>query len=256
MSHLKTVPYSPQQNKNQNSDNTVSPYGISGSTLKWIAVLSMLIDHIGAILIGPYTYDGGFSVLYYTCRLIGRIAFPIYCFLLVEGFLHTRHLANYCLRLALFALISEIPFDLAFRGTLFAWNYQNVFFTLLIGLLTISCMNRMEISLRHAPAVCLLGRIAVLASGMACAWYLKTDYAQTGVLSIAVFYLLRTNKLYASLGACVCLNYLSGLEISAFASVPLIQFYNGSRGAHLKYFFYLFYPLHLLILAVLARSIT
>ena len=134
-----------------NSNPTTTPWGISGSTLKIIALVTMLTDHIGAAIIEPVLIQkaermhiqwGSYSDLilidktlgtaYIAMRYIGRIAFPIFCFLLVEGFLHTRNVRRYAFRLFLFALISEIPFDLAFHHQLFCMDYQNVFFTLFI----------------------------------------------------------------------------------------------------------------------------
>ncbi len=133
--------------------------GIYGSTLKLIAIITMLIDHTAATILdrtliarGIKNLDGTNltavqeflrqnGAIYYTdmvMRYIGRIAFPIFCFLLVEGFIHTRNKWNYTLRLAIFALISEIPFDLAFMGKFFYMDYQNVFFTLTIGMLVMS----------------------------------------------------------------------------------------------------------------------
>lgn len=139
------------------STPTAASRGLSGSTLKIIAIITMLLDHIGASLVQPIlastasaagvtdwsmpslaaAYPGA-AIPYYALRYIGRISFPIFCFLLVEGFLHTKNLHKYCLRLAIFALVSEIPFDLAFHQTPFYQASQNVFFTLLIGLLVIA----------------------------------------------------------------------------------------------------------------------
>ena len=131
--------------------------GISGSTLKMIAIVTMLIDHIGAAVLARLLMVNGLGELdqtntdaimqwlsangalygtYTVMRMIGRVAFPIFCFLLVEGFLHTHDVKKYAMRLGLFALLSEIPFDLAFSSKILEFNYQNVFFTLFIGLLT------------------------------------------------------------------------------------------------------------------------
>ena len=129
---------------------------ISGSTLKIIAMACMLIDHTAAVLFDRILIsrgllnavnasDGGASflstgntaVIYYAdmiMRAIGRISFPIFCFLLIEGFMHTHDVKKYALNLGIFALVSEIPFDLAFAGKPFYLDYQNVFFTLFIGL--------------------------------------------------------------------------------------------------------------------------
>ena len=123
--------------------------------LKLIAYITMLIDHIGAVLIEPkiFNYDmfkflgifpaakiiwsDPFNVAYVLCRYIGRIAFPIFCFNLVEGYYHTRDVKKYMLRLLILAILSEIPFDLSFAKSPFAMNYQNVIWCLLIGLLCI-----------------------------------------------------------------------------------------------------------------------
>ena len=114
--------------------------GLSGSTLKLIAIITMLIDHIGAAVIARLLIAGQGSEMlykiYYAMRAVGRVAFPIFCFLLVEGFFYTGSRKKYALRLFGFALLSEIPFDLAFSGKILEFGYQNVFFTLLIGLLS------------------------------------------------------------------------------------------------------------------------
>lgn len=216
--------------------------GMTGSDLKIIAILAMLLDHIAAIFLQASPAP------YYTLRLIGRIAFPVFAFLLAEGFFHTKHINKYCLRLALFALISEIPFDLAFSRTVFDWSSQNVFFTLLIGLITISCIQYARTSLSAMPGICLLCQAASVALGMALAFFLKTDYGEIGVLSIVLFYLFHNSKAMAAVYVCAFLCLLSSLEVSSFAAVFLIKGYNGKRGISFKYFFYLFYPAHLMLL--------
>ena len=140
---------------------------IPGSTLKIIAMVCMLIDHTAAVLFDRILIsrglldavnasDGGASflstgntaVIYYAdmiMRAIGRISFPIFCFLLIEGFMHTHDVKKYALNLGIFALVSEIPFDLAFAGKPFYLDYQNVFFTLFIGLvMMIFLQNRFK----------------------------------------------------------------------------------------------------------------
>ena len=125
--------------------------GFSGSTLKLIAIITMLIDHIGAAVIARLLIAGQGSELlykiYYAMRAVGRVAFPIFCFLLVEGFFYTGSRKKYALRLFGFALLSEIPFDLAFSGKILEFGYQNVFFTLLIGLLTIMLFDEVTAAL-------------------------------------------------------------------------------------------------------------
>ena len=98
--------------------------------LKMLAVISMSIDHTGAVLMPDCIW----------LRIIGRLAFPIYCFLLVQGFRNTSNIKKYIGRLALFAVVSEIPFNLAFYGTIIAEEFRNVFFTLLLGLLLLNLL--------------------------------------------------------------------------------------------------------------------
>ena len=145
-------------------NKTAQKKGITGSTLKITACVLMLIDHMGAVLLEgllrtkmtsavmdleqQQDFLSRYGTIYYldlAMRLMGRLAFPIFCFLLLEGFSHTRNLKKYVFHLGLFALISEIPFNLAFTTALgahlqyglFYPDYQNVFFTLLLSLLTL-----------------------------------------------------------------------------------------------------------------------
>lgn len=159
--------------------------GISGSTIKIIAVVAMLIDHIAAVILMRQIFAKGFldltesgnmddivvwlmenGALYYgyqIMRYIGRLGFPIFCFLLVEGFQRTRDVRKYALRLAAFALISEIPFDLATCGKVFYTGYQNVYFTLLFGLLALCCMDyvsKHELSKAVRIIFCVAGVLA------------------------------------------------------------------------------------------------
>ncbi len=123
--------------------------GIPGSTIKIIAVITMLIDHIGAVILERFMVlqaQGGMinetlELVDTVLRMIGRLGFPIFCFLLVEGFEKTKNLKKYLTRLILFALLSEIPFNLSISGTILSKNYQNVYFTLLIGILALCGMR-------------------------------------------------------------------------------------------------------------------
>jgi len=158
--------------------------GISGSTLKLVAIITMLIDHTAATILDHILMTRGMNSLDATdvqavqqfyidngllmgidtfMRLVGRIAFPIFCFLLVEGMVHTRNKMKYAIRLGLFALISEVPFDLAFANELFYWDYQSVYFTLLIGLLVMIGFSVVSDKLsekKWLPAFALVGVIA------------------------------------------------------------------------------------------------
>jgi hypothetical protein len=227
--------------------------GIAGSVLKWIAVLSMFIDHTAAVLVEASWRAGLHAVSYngyLVLRGIGRLAFPIYCFLLAEGMRHTRNVKRYLLRLGLFALISELPFDLAFRRTFFTLNYQNVFFTLFFGLLALSQWQWLtgRKGFHAAWQRQALGLLFIAALALA-AEFCRTDYGWQGVAVIALMYLLREYPVPRDLGSLAVLYTSSTLELAAFPDVVLFRMYNGERGRQSKYFFYIFYPAHLLLLA-------
>ncbi|KSV59106.1 TraX family protein [Acetivibrio ethanolgignens] len=208
--------------------------GISGSTLKILAVISMLIDHTAAILLEPLHP-------YYTlCRNLGRLAFPIFCFLLVEGYVHTRDVKKYGLRLFIFAIISEIPFDLAFSGSIVNMHYQNVFFTLLLGLCVLYFLDRFQ-----EPVL----RVLVIILGMAAATLLHTDYSWKGIAAIVVLYVMRRDRLQQSIIGAVAFSW----EPPAMLAFLPIYFYNGKRGISMKYLFYVFYPAHLLLLVCIKQ---
>ena len=226
----------------------------SGSALKWFAVLIMLVDHIGACLLEVFVLNyygvsplaGRIDNLYFWLSLdsvlrgIGRATFPIFCFLLVEGAVHTRSPRKYLLRLASFALISEIPFDLALHNQPFYWGTQNVFFTLLAGLLVIQAFQ-------SSPGQEWRGMLALAVLGAA-AELCGTDYGAIGVAVIAVMYLLRERFWAASVLSLILLVLLARIEIFSIPAFLILALYNGKRGRQPKYFFYVFYPVHLLIL--------
>ncbi len=238
---------------------------ISGSTLKIIAVISMLTDHFAAGVLSRYmstlsTVDvddlrwQNIYTVYDKMRSFGRIAFPIYCFLLVEGFMHTRNRKKYAARLFLFALISEIPFDLLFRGKILEHTYQNVFFTLFFGMLAMIGMDWAS-SRKNFPLIAKVALSCVAAAAcMAAAQIACTDYAERGVFCIIALYLFRRQrKLQIAVG---CSSFAVSLHESyATPAFILISLYNGQRGRSLKYFFYLFYPLHLLLLYLLCMAL-
>ena len=217
---------------------------LSGSSLKWIAIVTMFIDHIGAVILEPYLLRGGvdggtFSRLLQlntTLRLIGRFAFPIFAFLVVEGFMHTSNLKKYISQLGIFALISEIPFDLAGSGVLLEFTHQNIYFTLFIGLLAIAIFDNFK-SLR-------LMKWLIPIIGMVVGEVLMVDYGAMGVLVIFIFYYFHDDfKLRNLFNGILFLQQMTAV----LALIP-IQLYNGKRGKQNKYFFYLFYPAHLLLL--------
>lgn len=247
--------------------------GITGSTLKLIAIITMFIDHTAAVILDRALIAKGMlnmtsneelvkflqenALLYYgdlVMRLIGRLGFPIFCFLLIEGFCHTRDVKKYALRLGLFALLSEIPFDLAFKGRILEFTYQNVFFTLFIALLTLIAI---QLACEHfneqkVPRIALC--ILATAVGMAAASFLKTDYSAMGVFTVVVMYFFRAGKVREILSGCIVLTIMSFAEVTAFLTVIPIRKYNGTRGLNLKYIFYIFYPAHLFILYLISYA--
>ena len=231
--------------------------GISGSTLKLIAVFSMLIDHTGATVLRTLCHlpsitavpgrQAFFVSAYNLSRSIGRIAFPIFCFLLIEGFEHTHDVKKYALRLLSFCLVSEIPFDLLFNGKILESGYQNVFFTLFIGLMVMWGFQAVENQERFAKFKKVIFDAGILAAGILAAEFLNTDYAGIGVACIVLLYVFRKKKSYQLLAGCIGFSW----ELTAPLAFIPIAFYNGKRGLSLKYFFYIFYPAHLLILYII-----
>ncbi len=264
-------------------DRAVHRIGFSGTALKIIACVIMVVDHAGLAVLNPYinvnvgnmTYEKyvGLTELLANMRLIGRIAFPIFCFLLVEGFLHTRSFWKYVRNLAIFAVISEPAFDLSLFQRPVYFKYQNVYFTLLIGLL---CLGLLKLLMERPERLFYIGKrgrmeevkgkavpewlvflscIAVVSGSMAIAWFLKTDYSFKGVLVIVLMYLFRRNIALRLVLGELPLYY----EPAAFFSMIPLFLYNNKRGglksAFFKYFFYAFYPLHLTILYLISAGL-
>lgn len=219
---------------------------MSTFVLKIIAITTMLIDHIGAILV-PRD-----SVWYLVMRGIGRLAFPLFVFMLVEGFHHTRDVKKYLIRLGIFAVISEIPFDLALYDSVLEFGHQNVFFTLFLGLLCIYLIDQMYKKYEKNPFTYnLLAGLLTLAFSLV-AVLLRTDYNYAGILMIVAFYLFRGNKILIAVAlAFVSMWILGNINGLALLAIIPIMLYNGQKGKNVKYLFYVFYPAHLLILALI-----
>lgn len=195
--------------------------------LKLLAISLMLTDHMGALLISPQKHYW----LYFALRGIGRLAFPIFVFLIVEGFFHTRNVRKYLQRLVVFALVSEIPFDLAFYKYHFGVNaitdikgmfisesnfasmlnrlgeHQNVFFTLFLGLALITLMDMVEKKYNKNDMISI--SISNILDGLLTiafcimAYFLKTDYNVAGILLIVAFYLFRGSKVLLTIALLV-----------------------------------------------------
>ena len=201
-------------------------------TLKMIAIITMVIDHVGHIFFP--------KVMIF--RIIGRLSFPIFAYVLAEGFNYTRDVKKYMLRLGIFALLSEIPYDLAIMGSVLEFSHQNVFFTLFFGVLMLWLMTKtrnMILQYGTVAATLLLCKI------------LNTDYSDIGVLIIFIFYIFRERLIEKLLiVGLVFIGLTGGVQLYATLALPLIAFHSGEQGPKMKAFFYLFYPAHLVILYI------
>ena len=224
--------------------------GLDGGALKGIAAALMLTDHVGAILLP--------EVL--ALRCVGRLAFPIFAFFIAEGYAHTRDFGRYFRRLAILAVVSEIPFNLE-NGAVFDPARQNVLFTFCLALLTLRGLEALG---RERGFGRWAGCGLVLAAGFAAGELLRTDYGGWGVVTVALLYLCRDGK-YAKLWLLLAMAAVNGLgmgsltmpvfggempiQIFAVAALPVIWLYNGQAGPKgLRRAFYVFYPAHLLVL--------
>lgn len=218
------------------TEGAQSKWGINAFVLKMIAAVTMFIDHYTYIFLAGSRY-------YMLGRYIGRIAFPIFCFQLIEGYFHTRNKTKYALRIAAAGVISEFAFDLAFYRQIVDMNHQNVMWTLLIGFLVVWLSEQ-------APTV---GKVFVLAAGAALAEFLQTDYGALGVIIIFTFYICRERKLLLGIGIVLETFWSSMAEgVASLALIPIFL-YNGEQGPRkYRYWFYLFYPGHLFLLYFLS----
>lgn len=224
--------------------------GLDGGALKGIAAALMLTDHVGAILLPQVP----------VLRCVGRLAFPIFAFFIAEGYAHTRDFGRYFRRLAILAVVSEIPFNLE-NGAVFDPARQNVLFTFCLALLTLRGLEALG---RERGFGRWAGCGLVLAAGFAAGELLRTDYGGWGVVTVALLQLCRDGK-YAKLWLLLAMAAVNGLgmgsltmsvfggeipiQIFAVAALPVIWLYNGQAGPKgLRRAFYVFYPAHLLVL--------
>lgn len=223
-------------------------YRLNGNQLKLVAVVSMLLDHIGVVLVNGAVYE--------MLRVLGRAAFPIYAFLLVEGYFHTRDWKKYALRLGVLAVVSECFFDLAVTGRFIDWRCQNVFLTLLLGLVMLRVLTLLRLRLPDQSG--LFAQLAVIVAFCGIAWGLRTDYSYTGIMLIAIFYWFygdRRNACMVGFLWMVLMGSAPVRNLGLAAGFLLIYLYNGARGRwNGKWFFYLFYPVHLMLLELIAYA--
>ena len=238
--------------------------GLTGTQLKIIAMAIMLIDHIGAFIIETNVLNAPAVAMMtnfepsavwmqwygidFVLRSIGRLAFPIFCFLLTEGFRHTHDRRKYLSHLCLFALISEIPFDLAVSHMPLSFQAQNVFFTLALGLGVLSLLEQFQ----GRRFLCFLIIIGSFLIATVC----RFDYYGFGILFILAFQKFRDQRKLLVLSLAVISLCMGPSELFSLLALPLIFCYNGQRGRVLnKNLFYLFYPAHILILYCLSAFV-
>jgi hypothetical protein len=229
--------------------------------LHLLAMAFMLCDHLWGTVVPGNDW--------LTC--IGRIAFPIFAFLIVEGYFHTKNLKKYIGRMLLFAVLSEIPFNLAMGSRLIYPIHQNVLWSFLISLGLI-CWNE-KVKEKRLWLRCLTA-CATLLIGAAVGLVTMVDYYHAGILTVLIFYFFRGKKWWCYVGQLLCLWYINvemlggfGYEVQLFgqtrflmrqgfallALIP-IWLYRGKRGYYskwLQYAYYGFYPAHLLVLGII-----
>jgi hypothetical protein len=228
--------------------------------LKVIALASMLIDHLAVVFPDYFPF---------WLRGVGRLAWPIFAFLLAEGFRHTKSPEKFLMRLLVFALISEIPYDIAMGNSINFFSNTNIFYTLFLGGMAICWYERMKkwYDKQAFAAIGALLPTALLAE------ILSADYGGMGVLFIFAMYAIKPQRLRLAAVGVFALSqfiplipaYFLGISIRleywlmipfALATVPLIAMYNGNRGTQAKWLFYWFYPAHLAVLAIIAAIIS
>ena len=223
--------------------------------LKLIACIAMFIDHFGAAVVIDLPI-AHMAELYYTCRAIGRIAFPVYCFLLVEGMYRTTKPVKYISRLCVSILLAELPFDFLFEGG-FTWEYQSVMVTLTLGAIMLLCMDKVKTQWVNILLWIPFALVADLC---------KCDYGGWGIATIAVLVLF--NRLSLQALGILLINWAMnsfaisifgiGIPIQLFAALAVISiaYYSGRKLTYnkaIQWAFYLFYPVHLLFLWMILR---
>ncbi len=238
----------------------LNKFKLSCNSLKIIACVLMFIDHVGYGLIHNYLKARGMDLMpvvytnlqdaYEFCKGVGRLAFPIFCFFLVEGFLKTSNVKKYALRLGIFALVSEVCFDLGLFGEAFHFDHQNVilsFFLALIMLIVIRYLENNVLGLsefvRQLAIICTVAAFADIA------FLLKTDYSWKCMLLAAVLYCFRNTGIFRLVAGAAVMSW----EKYAPISFLLLYFYDPAQKPRFKYAFYIFYPLHLLLIGLAAK---
>ena len=220
---------------------------LDGTSLKLIAMISMVFDHVGDMF-----FPGALWM-----RMIGRLAMPLFSFCIAEGYAHTKNKQRYLLRMGVFALVSEIPFDLAFEGRV-GLGHQNIMLSFFLAILALMVFDRIRgEGKEHAAGKTLLGILCVCAVAVL-ALLLKADYTLFAVVAVFLFYVLRNRPALLRCGVGVGFLALTRTvgyyRATGLSLIPLLL-YNGKRGRGLKWLFYAFYPGHLLLLYLLKTAL-
>lgn len=223
--------------------NSLLLKGVNAFYIKLLAIGTMFIDHIGLF----------FFPEHFWLRILGRLSFPLFAWLIANGAVHTHNINRYWIRLFLFALISQIPFSLASRILDPLSTSLNIFFTLSIGLGAIIFIKKTKLPIQW---VLISFGAAILAT------FLNTDYGGFGVLSIIAFYVFFKNKpimiltqiiiyILMSLYFLSLRNILGFVEYMGLLSLIPIILYNNKEGIKMQYLFYLVYPVHYVIIYII-----
>ena len=235
---------------------------LSCNVIKFIACVFMFIDHLGygvihnymiahAMDIAPDLYKT-LNTVYTVMRGVGRLAFPIFCFFLVEGFLKTHNVRKYAIRLGIFAILSEVPFDLGLFGQVWYKDHQNVLITFFIALIMLCVIRFLETNvLGLSPFVVDLAKICAVIAFADIAYLLKTDYSWKCMLLAAILYFTRSFGYFRLIAGAASMCW----EKYAPASFLLLYFYDPDIKPRYKYAFYVFYPLNFLIIYVIAKLV-
>lgn len=216
---------------------------LDGTSLKLIAMISMVFDHVGDMF-----FPGALWM-----RMIGRLAMPLFSFCIAEGYAHTKNKQRYLMRMGVFALVSEIPFDLAFEGRV-GLGHQNIMLSFFLAILALMLFDRIRgEGKEHAVGKTLLGILCVCAVAVL-ALVLRADYTLFAVLAVFLFYVLRNRhpllRCGVGVGFLALTRTVGYYRATGLSLIPLLL-YNGKRGRGLKWLFYAFYPGHLLLLYLL-----
>lgn len=229
--------------------------GLSNSALKVIAAFFMLIDHSAVFFLSKD------MPAYIVMRIVGRIAFPIFAYLVSEGIFYSKNLNAYCLKLLIVAVLTEIPINIAMTGKVIAIGSSNVLFTFALAVLPFAALKTAENKTKNKTFSRLIfGVTAVLAFTLAIIF--KPDYDVGGVALVWTFYVFREYRYFclgAAAAAIAVFRINKPMELFALLSLVFLFFANGERGwirtRAQKLFFYLFYPLHMLVLYLLSRAV-